>query len=86
VNPDVSIPEMNFMTEQNEFMGVDQMPSSVKTSSFDYFGGKNNVVPGTKKILVVDDEKFNCDIISGFLMILGFPNRKERTVFAYNGE
>ena len=24
------------------------------------------------KILVVDDEKFNCDIIEGFLMILGF--------------
>tara|TARA_B110000285_G_C14782565_1_gene449250 strand:+ start:227 stop:364 length:138 start_codon:yes stop_codon:yes gene_type:complete len=24
------------------------------------------------KILIVDDEKFNCDIIEGFLMILGF--------------
>jgi PleD family two-component response regulator len=24
------------------------------------------------KILVVDDEKFNCDIIEGFLMILGY--------------
>ena len=23
------------------------------------------------KILIVDDEKFNCDIIDGFLMILG---------------
>lgn len=37
-------------------------------------------------ILVVDDEKFNCDIIFGFLMILGFKNRKELTKFAYNGE
>jgi len=27
------------------------------------------------KILVVDDEKFNCEIIYGFLMILGFKNR-----------
>jgi CheY-like chemotaxis protein len=36
--------------------------------------------------LIVDDEKFNCDIIFGFLMILGVKNRKERTDFAYNGE
>ena len=35
---------------------------------------------------MVDDEKFNCDIIYGFLMILGFVNRKERTKFVYNGE
>lgn len=85
VNPDVSIPEL-LMTEMNEMAGNDHMPSSVKTSSFDYFGGKSTAVPGTRKILVVDDEKFNCDIIQGFLMILGLPNRKERTVFAYNGE
>ena len=38
------------------------------------------------KILVVDDEKFNCDIIEGFLMILGFIQWKDQTVFAYNGE
>jgi len=38
------------------------------------------------KILIVDDEKFNCDIIYGFLMILGFKNRDKRTAFAYNGE
>lgn len=31
-----------------------------------------NKVVNTGKILVVDDEKFNCDIIEGFLMILGF--------------
>jgi len=24
------------------------------------------------KILIVDDEKFNCDIIDGFLMVLNF--------------
>jgi len=34
----------------------------------------------------VDDERFNCDIIFGFLMILGVKNRKELTTFAYNGE
>ena len=38
------------------------------------------------KILIVDDEKFNCDIIDGFLMILGFPNREEFREFAFNGE
>ena len=38
------------------------------------------------KILVVDDEQFNCDIVYGFLLILGFTNRIERTQFAYNGE
>ena len=39
-----------------------------------------------RKILVVDDEKFNCDIIDGFLMILGFKNREHDVEFAYNGE
>ena len=34
----------------------------------------------------MDDEKFNCDIVYGFLLILGFSARKERTTFAYNGE
>ena len=38
------------------------------------------------KILVVDDEKFNIDIIYSFLMLLGIVNRKELTSFAYNGE
>ena len=34
----------------------------------------------------MDDEKFNCDIIEGFLMILGFEQRESMTEFAYNGE
>ena len=38
------------------------------------------------KILIVDDEKFNCDIIEGFLLILGFKDREKKCVFAYNGE
>jgi CheY-like chemotaxis protein len=38
------------------------------------------------KILIVDDEKFNVDIIEGFLMILGFQNQKELTESAFNGE
>jgi len=41
---------------------------------------------GVGKILIVDDEKFNCDIIEGFLMILGFTHRNEMSEFAYNGE
>ena len=36
--------------------------------------------------MVVDDEKFNCDIIDGFLMIIGFQDRHQKTVYAYNGE
>ena len=35
---------------------------------------------------MVDDEKFNCDIIEGFLMILGFDNISNKCHFAYNGE
>lgn len=38
------------------------------------------------KILIVDDEKFNCDILYGFLMILGLKNRRKITDFAFNGE
>ena len=29
------------------------------------------VLDMTGKILIVDDEKFNCDIIESFLMVLG---------------
>lgn len=38
-----------------------------------------------QKILIVDDEKFNTDIIYGFLMMLGMVNRKQLSSFAYNG-
>ena len=44
------------------------------------------IVKNQGKILVVDDEKFNCDIVFGFLMILGVKNRSAITEFAYNGE
>lgn len=37
------------------------------------------------KILIVDDERFNCDIIENFLMVLGLPNYKERSEQCYNG-
>ena len=37
------------------------------------------------KILVVDDEKFNCDIFYSFLMLLGCKDRKEVCEFAYSG-
>jgi hypothetical protein len=36
---------------------------------------RNRVYNSAGKILIVDDEKFNCDIIDGFLMILGIQNR-----------
>ena len=35
-------------------------------------------VDQTSKILIVDDEKFNCDIIESFLMILGIANYQDR--------
>ena len=44
------------------------------------------VMRNHQKILIVDDEKFNCDIIYGFMMILGVKNRSEIAEFAYNGE
>ena len=40
----------------------------------------------TNKILIVDDEKFNCDIVYGFMMILGIANRSTIAEFAFNGE
>jgi TRAP-type uncharacterized transport system substrate-binding protein len=40
----------------------------------------------TGKILVVDDEKFNCDIIYGLMLVLGLKDRQNLTSFAYNGE
>ena len=36
--------------------------------------------------MIVDDEKFNSDVIYGFLMILGVKNRQEIAEFAFNGE
>jgi hypothetical protein len=43
------------------FGSVPQIIDSEPTSSLSLSG----------KILIVDDEKFNCDIIYGFLLILG---------------
>ena len=43
-------------------------------------------ISNSGKVLIVDDERFNCDIIDGFLMILGFPDRENMREFAYNGE
>lgn len=44
------------------------------------------VAPSNGRILIVDDEKTNCDVIYSFLMLLNFPNRESRTTFAYNGD
>ena len=38
------------------------------------------------KILIVDDERFNCDIIEGFLMVLGMKHSTSRVEACYNGE
>ena len=38
------------------------------------------------KILVVDDQATNFEIIKGFLMILGFDNAEENVDFVNNGK
>lgn len=38
------------------------------------------------KILIVDDERTNCDIIYGFLLMLGIQNRNLISKFAYDGQ
>ena len=53
--------------------------------------GKNDITSEISldqgsKILIVDDEKFNCDIIESFLMILGIANHQERSEQCYNGD
>ena len=60
----------------------------LRTSFREIPGLKKEVkmLEGLGKILCVDDELFNCDIIKGFLMILGMPNRDKLTDFAFNGE
>ena len=45
----------------------------------------DTTIAQSAKILIVDDEKTNCDVIFSFLFILGVPNRKAITDFAYNG-
>ena len=65
--------------------GFAQPQNGINTSkSFPKMDRNTNLNRAT--ILICDDEKFNCDIIYGFLMILGVPNRKEVCEFAYNGQ
>lgn len=37
------------------------------------------------QILVIDDQITNNEIIDGFLMILGFSDRNDNTVFVHDG-
>ena len=48
---------------------------------------KKEPTPGLEsKIMIVDDEMFNCQIILGFLMVLGVENRQELADVGLNGE
>ena len=38
------------------------------------------------KILIVDDEKFNCNAVKGFLMTLGMKDAKKRSKFCHDGD
>jgi hypothetical protein len=53
-------------TDSKKFVKIDSIQSTQE--KFPRNARANNTVG---KILIVDDEKFNCDIIDGFLMILG---------------
>jgi CheY-like chemotaxis protein len=57
-----------------------------KGPSSESVGTKCKAAYNTGKILIVDDEKFNCEIIDGFLMLLNFQNKNKLREFAYNGE
>ena len=36
--------------------------------------------------MIVDDERFNIDVLLGFIMMLGIADKDERTDLAMNGE
>lgn len=49
--------------------------------------GSSSIPPKNgNSILIVDDEKFNCDIVDSFLGVLGFKSQEDRVDHAYNGE
>ena len=45
---------------------------------------QNELNPG--KILIVDDEALNFEIIKGYLMVLGFQNSDEKVDYVNNGK
>jgi hypothetical protein len=77
VEKDISVPDIEAYTEE-EYIESSPFP-------FEHAYSKKCIL-NTNKILIVDDEKFNCDTIYGFMMILGVKNRAEIAEFAYNGE
>ena len=80
---DVSFPD-GVVEMEEDHQGRGFMNSEFKNSFMN--NDKNMQYNSPGKILIVDDEKFNCDIIDGFLMILGILNRHEICTFAYNGD
>ena len=96
---DISVPEMllsepfesplkksSSITKMNS---VDQKFPSATSGTLSFFKRESKLDLKTSevgKILIVDDERFNCDIIAGFLMVLNVEYRDQLTEFAYNGE
>jgi hypothetical protein len=85
--PDISIPFVSTFTDDDmPSAAKKQLGSATNSKKFDKMQSVNSTAgkmvtfttsnnfrkPRVGKILVVDDERFNCDIIEGFLMILGF--------------
>ena len=76
-----SYPQISFPNDVGSYSNVyEYKPNFVSKS-------ENSLkLKGQGKILVCDDEKFNQNIIFGFLMILGVHNRTELCEFVENGE
>ena len=78
------------LKNNNEFMGINEPSNPHFTMNSDTdrdrIRDRLPIVRNHQKILIVDDEKFNCDIIYGFMMILGLRNRADIAEFAFNGE
>ena len=76
-----SYPQISFPSDAGSYSNGDQFKPSFISKSANSLGFKSQ-----GKILVCDDEKFNQNIIFGFLMILGVHNRSELCEFVENGE
>ena len=75
-----SYPQISFPSDDESYSNGEQFKTNFISKSAHSLGLKSQ-----GKILVCDDEKFNQNIIFGFLMILGVHNRTELCEFAENG-
>ena len=81
----------HFMTAQmggqipNQFNHFIQINNIVSVPTLFNTDLSESVARSRGRILIVDDEKSNCDVIFGFMLMLGIVNRKAISHFAFNG-